>query len=165
MGGNGNRGTSNRRPFSHLTTPVKELLDAMVRPGPGAGSSAARQPHRPPAAACQRQQAVRSHDSRTLPASLQGVPYYEAPGEGEAACAALNICGWAHGCHSLDVDALLFGAQTVYRQLALHVGDPPGVGAQGASGSAATAVAVAPPPGRSTTASGLPPAACCLLHL
>lgn len=55
-----------------------------------------------------------------LPA-WQGVPYYEAPGEGEAACAALNICGWAHGCHSQDVDALLFGAQTVYRHLQLHV--------------------------------------------
>ncbi len=57
----------------------------------------------------------------------QGVPYYEAPGEGEAACAALNACGWAHGCHTLDVDALLFGAQTVYRQLQLHV-SPPGAG-------------------------------------
>lgn len=46
----------------------------------------------------------------------------QAVGEGEAMCAALNICGWAHACHTLDVDALLFGAITVYRQMHLLVG-------------------------------------------
>ena len=29
------------------------------------------------------------------------------------------MCGWAQGCHTADVDALLFGAITVYRTLAL----------------------------------------------
>eukprot|EP00878_Enallax_costatus_P013056 GHUV01013642.1.p1 GENE.GHUV01013642.1~~GHUV01013642.1.p1 ORF type:complete len:422 (+),score=113.94 GHUV01013642.1:479-1744(+) len=48
-----------------------------------------------------------------------GVPCVQAVGEGEAMCAALNICGWAHACHTLDVDALLFGAITVYRQMHL----------------------------------------------
>lgn len=36
-------------------------------------------------------------------------------------CAALNLCGWAHACHTLDVDVLLFGALTVYRQMHLQV--------------------------------------------
>jgi hypothetical protein len=36
-------------------------------------------------------------------------------------CAALNLCGWAHACHSLDVDVLLFGALTVYKQMHLQV--------------------------------------------
>jgi len=30
------------------------------------------------------------------------------------------MCGWAQGCHTADVDALLFGAVTVYRTLSLH---------------------------------------------
>ena len=30
------------------------------------------------------------------------------------------MCGWAQGCHTADVDALLFGAITVYRTLALN---------------------------------------------
>jgi hypothetical protein len=34
------------------------------------------------------------------------------------------MCGWAHGCHTADVDALLFGAVTVYRTLALHTAAP-----------------------------------------
>jgi hypothetical protein len=45
----------------------------------------------------------------------------QAAGEGEAMCAALNLCGWAHACHTLDVDVLLFGALTVYRQMHLQV--------------------------------------------
>ena len=36
-------------------------------------------------------------------------------------CAALNVCGWAHAVCTADVDALLFGALTVYRQLHLQV--------------------------------------------
>lgn len=51
----------------------------------------------------------------------QGVPCVQAVGEGEAMCAALNLCGWTHACHTLDVDALLFGALTVYRQVHLQV--------------------------------------------
>lgn len=39
-------------------------------------------------------------------------------------CAALNVCGWAHAVHTADVDALLFGALTVYRQLHLQTDDP-----------------------------------------
>lgn len=45
----------------------------------------------------------------------------QAVGEGEAMCAALNVCGWVHAVHSADVDALLFGALTVYRQMHLQV--------------------------------------------
>lgn len=29
------------------------------------------------------------------------------------------MCGWAQGCYSADVDALLFGAVAVYRSLPL----------------------------------------------
>jgi hypothetical protein len=36
-------------------------------------------------------------------------------------CAALNLCGWCHACHTLDVDVLLFGALTVFRQMHLQV--------------------------------------------
>ncbi|KAF6255043.1 PIN domain-like protein [Scenedesmus sp. NREL 46B-D3] len=53
-----------------------------------------------------------------------GVPCVQAAGEGEAMCAALNLCGWAHACHTLDVDVLLFGALTVYRQMHLQTDDP-----------------------------------------
>jgi hypothetical protein len=45
----------------------------------------------------------------------------QATGEGEAMCAALNVCGWAHAVATLDVDALLFGALTVYRRVHLQV--------------------------------------------
>jgi hypothetical protein len=54
-------------------------------------------------------------------AVLQGIPCVQAVGEGEATCAALNAAGWAQGCATSDVDALLFGAVTVYRQLHLQV--------------------------------------------
>jgi hypothetical protein len=30
------------------------------------------------------------------------------------------MCGWVQGCHTADVDALLFGAVTVFRTLSLH---------------------------------------------
>lgn len=52
---------------------------------------------------------------------LQGVPCVQAVGEGEAMCAALNLCGWCHACHTLDVDVLLFGALTVFKQMHLQV--------------------------------------------
>ncbi|KIZ05294.1 putative Flap endonuclease GEN [Monoraphidium neglectum] len=53
-----------------------------------------------------------------------GVPWVQAEGEGEATCAALNMCGWAQGCYTADVDALLFGAVTVYRTLSLSTANP-----------------------------------------
>ena len=56
------------------------------------------------------------------PSLPQGVPCVQAVGEGEATCAALNVAGWATAAHTSDVDALLFGARTVYRQLHLQVG-------------------------------------------
>lgn len=34
------------------------------------------------------------------------------------------MCGWAQGCATADVDALLFGAVTVYRTLSLSTGAP-----------------------------------------
>jgi hypothetical protein len=37
---------------------------------------------------------------------------------------ATQMCGWAQGCHTADVDALLFGAVTVYRTLSLHTAQP-----------------------------------------
>lgn len=37
-------------------------------------------------------------------------------------CAALNVCGWAHAVHTADVDALLFGALTVYSKMHLQAG-------------------------------------------
>lgn len=55
-------------------------------------------------------------------ACVQGVPCVQAVGEAEAMCAALNLCGWVHAAHTADVDALLFGALTVYRQMHLQVG-------------------------------------------
>ncbi len=52
----------------------------------------------------------------------QGLPYVEAPGEAEAMCAALNAEGLAAAAVTSDVDALLFGAKTVYRECRLMVG-------------------------------------------
>lgn len=34
------------------------------------------------------------------------------------------MCGWAQGCSTADVDALLFGAVTVYRTLSLSTSNP-----------------------------------------
>lgn len=53
---------------------------------------------------------------------LQGVPVVQAPGEGEAMCAALNQQGLVDGCATLDGDVLLFGARTVYHTFKLQVG-------------------------------------------
>lgn len=45
----------------------------------------------------------------------------KAPGEAEAACAALSRAGHVDGCVTLDGDALLFGAEVVYQTLKLEV--------------------------------------------
>lgn len=66
---------------------------------------------------------------------VQGVPCVQAVGEAEATCAALNVAGWVSGCHTADVDALLFGAQTVYRHLHLQASKPGGRGGAGVMGS------------------------------
>jgi 5'-3' exonuclease len=51
----------------------------------------------------------------------QGLPVVVAPGEAEAMCAALNRRGHVDGVATSDVDALLFGAEVVYRTLKLQV--------------------------------------------
>ena len=55
---------------------------------------------------------------------MQGLPVVQAPGEGEALCAALNQQGLVHSCATLDGDVLLFGAEQVYHTLKLQVRDP-----------------------------------------
>lgn len=45
----------------------------------------------------------------------------QAPGEGEAMCAALNEAGLVHACATFDGDVLLFGAQTIFHTLKLQV--------------------------------------------
>ncbi|KAL6753192.1 hypothetical protein V8C86DRAFT_3140226 [Haematococcus lacustris] len=50
-----------------------------------------------------------------------GLPVVQAPGEAEAMCAALNAAGLVDAVQTKDVDALLFGATTVYRSLHLQV--------------------------------------------
>lgn len=45
----------------------------------------------------------------------------QAPGEGEAMCAALNAAGLVHACATCDGDVLLFGAQTTFHTLKLQV--------------------------------------------
>lgn len=45
----------------------------------------------------------------------------EAEGEAEALCAQLNAHGLADACASSDVDAVLFGAVTLYKKLHLQV--------------------------------------------
>ena len=45
----------------------------------------------------------------------------QAPGEGEAMCAALNAAGLVDACATFDGDVLLFGAHTVYHTLKLQV--------------------------------------------
>jgi hypothetical protein len=45
----------------------------------------------------------------------------QAPGEGEAMCAALNAGGLVDACATFDGDVLLFGAHTVYHTLKLQV--------------------------------------------
>ena len=53
---------------------------------------------------------------------MQGLPVVQAPGEGEAMCAALNEAGLVHACATCDGDVLLFGAQTTFHTLKLQVG-------------------------------------------
>jgi hypothetical protein len=54
-----------------------------------------------------------------------GVPHVQAVGEAEATCAALSACGWVSAAATLDVDALLFGAQAVWRHVHLPYDNPP----------------------------------------
>lgn len=56
----------------------------------------------------------------------QGCPVVQAPGEGEATCAALNAAGYADAVVSFDADALLFGATRVYSSMQLLVNQPRG---------------------------------------
>lgn len=49
-------------------------------------------------------------------ASLFGFQVWQAPGEAEAECAMLQRLGLVDGVLSDDVDALMFGAQRVYRE-------------------------------------------------
>ncbi|GAX82977.1 hypothetical protein CEUSTIGMA_g10404.t1 [Chlamydomonas eustigma] len=53
--------------------------------------------------------------------NAMGLPHVQAVGEAEATCAALNKLGFVDGCHSTDVDSLLFGATAVYKKLKLRV--------------------------------------------
>ncbi|KAL3141843.1 hypothetical protein ABBQ32_004509 [Trebouxia sp. C0010 RCD-2024] len=53
-----------------------------------------------------------------------GLPVVQAPGEGEAMCAALNEAGLVHACATCDGDVLLFGAHTTFHTLKLQSGDP-----------------------------------------
>lgn len=48
----------------------------------------------------------------------------QAPGEGEALCAVLNAEQLVDAVQSVDVDALVFGAETVYKALELQVLQP-----------------------------------------
>lgn len=41
----------------------------------------------------------------------------QAPGEGEAMCAALDRAGHVDACATSDGDALLFGAQTLFQSI------------------------------------------------
>lgn len=51
----------------------------------------------------------------------QGLGTLQAPGEGEATCAALNASDLVDACITNDVDALLFGAKKVYKSFNLSV--------------------------------------------
>ncbi|KAA6428448.1 MAG: flap endonuclease GEN protein 1 [Trebouxia sp. A1-2] len=53
-----------------------------------------------------------------------GLPVVQAPGEGEAMCAALNAAGLVDACATFDGDVLLFGAHTVYHTLKLQSNQP-----------------------------------------
>ena len=52
-----------------------------------------------------------------------GLPFLQAPGEGEALCAQLVSCGAATAAWTTDGDALLYGAGRLYRTLALSRGN------------------------------------------
>ena len=53
-----------------------------------------------------------------------GLPTFEAPGEAEATCAALNAAGAVDGCATSDGDAMLFGATNQFKQLKLSAEQP-----------------------------------------
>ncbi len=55
-------------------------------------------------------------ESKTL-LSAMGVPWVQAPSEGEAQCAAMNAAGLVHATGSQDYDSLLFGAPSLVRNL------------------------------------------------
>ena len=59
-----------------------------------------------------------AEDSKTL-LSLMGVPWVQAPSEGEAQAAHLAIKGDADYCASQDFDSLLFGAPSLLRNLTI----------------------------------------------
>ena len=52
-----------------------------------------------------------------------GLPFLQAPGEGEALCAQLVACGGATAAWTTDGDALLYGAGRLYRTLTLSRGN------------------------------------------
>ena len=56
--------------------------------------------------------------------TLFGLPYLVAPGEAEAQCAYLETSGQVEGVLTDDNDALLFGAQAVYRGFFSQDRDP-----------------------------------------
>lgn len=51
----------------------------------------------------------------------QGLGILQAPGEGEATCAALNASNLVDACVTNDSDALLFGAKKLYKTFNLSV--------------------------------------------
>eukprot|EP00873_Tetraselmis_striata_P004534 jgi/Tetstr1/424798/TSEL_015301.t1 len=53
-----------------------------------------------------------------------GLPVVQAPGEAEATCGALNALGVVDGVATKDGDALLYGAETVYKELTLSAQVP-----------------------------------------
>lgn len=57
-------------------------------------------------------------ESKTL-LSLMGVPYVQAPGEGEAEAAELVKRGSAYACASQDYDSLLFGAPILIKNFTM----------------------------------------------
>ena len=58
------------------------------------------------------------NDSKTI-LDLMGLPWIQAPGEGEAQAAYLNIKGDADYCASQDYDSLLFGAKKLLRNVTI----------------------------------------------
>ncbi len=57
-------------------------------------------------------------ESKTI-LTLLGIPYIQAPSEGEAAAAQLTQSNIAFACASQDYDSLLFGAKRLIRNLAI----------------------------------------------
>ena len=58
------------------------------------------------------------NDSKTI-LDLMGLPWIQAPGEGEAQAAYMNIKGDADYCASQDYDSLLFGAKKLLRNVTI----------------------------------------------